>query len=509
MGVRVRHKLVLLSLALMAVVSFGFTILNVRLSRALIEEDLKERAIAFAREVAVTIGDRREFEDRPLLRKQIQEILAIRGNITRLDVLAFEPEGTSVVAASHPQQRVPFTRQDAERAQRGQVVSRLVETVGDRHWEILAPITLSGSVIGAVAAKFSLGRAERMADRAQGWALGLTAASVLVTGFLMSLAVRHVVDRPIKRFLDAIARIRERGGTAPVRVGTSDEFGVLAQHFNDMMARINHFSDELRTRVAEATVELDQRYRELQRLNARLFELQRSLSRAERLAVSGRVMAEVAHEVGTPLHSVAGHIELLRQELPAGLLNGDVARRLDIIEVQLARVTEIIAKLLAVTRGSPKPSRAVDLNRLVEETAELVRPGMAAAGLEFSAVTEPEPPRAQGDPSQLQQVILNLLTNAMDATPRGGRVEVVTRTVPDLGLVVVEVRDTGPGVPAALRKQIFEPFFSTKAPGQGTGLGLFISAQIVRDHRGEIEVAGEEGPGSTFRILLPAAEDSG
>jgi len=509
MSFRVRHKLVLLSLILMSVVSFGFTMLNVRLSRVLIEEDLKERAIAFAREVAVTIGDHREFEDRTQLEKQIQEIRTIRGNITQIDVLSFATEGSSVVASSHPQRRVPFTRQDAERTKRGQVVSRLAEAEGDRYWEVLAPITLSGSVAGAVAAKFSLGRAERMAARAQTWALGLTAASVLVTGLLMSLAVRHVVDRPIRQFLEAIALIRKHGGTAPVRVGTRDEFGVLAQHFSEMMFRINRFSDELQTRVTEATAELDERYQELQRLNTRLFELQRSLSRAERLAVSGRVMAEVAHEVGTPLHSVAGHIELLRQELPAGLLKGDVARRLDIIEVQLARVTEIIAQLLAVTRGSPKPLRPMDLNRLVAETAELVRPGMDAAGLEFRTVTALPPPRVRGDPNQFQQVILNLLTNAMDATPRGGRVEIATRTVPDRGLVTVEVRDTGPGVPSALKKQIFEPFFSTKGPGQGTGLGLFISAQIVRDHRGEIEVVGEEGSGSTFRILLPATEDSG
>jgi two-component system NtrC family sensor kinase len=509
MTFRVRHKLVLLVLVLMAVVSFGFTLLNVRLSRALIEEDLKDRAIAFAREVAVTIGDRREFEDRDLLQRQIQQILTIRGNVTQIDVLSFGTGGSAVVASSHPPRRVPFTHQDAEQAQRGQVVSRLVGAEGDRYWEVLAPIALSGTISGAVAAKFSLGRAEAMADRAQSWALGLTAASVLVTGFLMSLAVRHVVDRPIRRFLEAISLIREHGGTAPVRVGTADEFGILAQHFNEMMARISRFSDELQSRVTEATGELDERYRELQRLNSRLFELQRSLSRAERLAVSGQVMAEVAHEVGTPLHSVAGHIELLRQELPAGLLDGDVARRLGIVEVQLARVTEIIAKLLAVTRGSPTPLRTVDLNRLVEATAELVRPGMAAAGLEFSTITEPQPPRVQGDPSQLQQVILNLLTNAIDATPRGGRVEIVTRTVAAHGLVTVEVRDTGPGVPAALEKQIFEPFFSTKAPGQGSGLGLFISAQIVRDHRGTIEVAGREGSGGIFRILLPTTEDAG
>jgi signal transduction histidine kinase len=507
MSLRVRHKLVLLSLVLMAVVSFGFTVLNLKLSWSLVEEDLRERAVAFAREVAVSIGDRREFEDTALLHEQIRQILTIRQNVTQLDVLAFGDDGTAVVATSHPRRRVPFTHQDAEQARRGQVVSRLVERQGDRYWEVMAPITLSGAVAGAVAAKFSLDRAERLAARARSWALALTATSVLVTGFLMSLAVRHIVDSPIRRFTDAIARIRAGRG-ATVQVGTSDEFGVLAQHFNEMMARINRFSDELQARVTEATAELDQRYRDLQQLNARLFELQRSLSHAERLAVSGRIMAEVAHEVGTPLHSVAGHLELLRQELPSELLTGDVSRRLTVVETQLSRVTEIITQLLALSRGSPEPPGPVDLNRLVGETAELVGPGMSAAGLAFRAVTETQLPPIQGRPSQLQQVILNLLTNAMDATPRGGCVEVTTRAILDRGQVMVEVRDTGPGVPAALTKQIFEPFFSTKAPGRGTGLGLFISAQIVRDHQGDIEVTSEEGQGSTFRVFLPAAGGS-
>jgi two-component system NtrC family sensor kinase len=131
---------------------------------------------------------------------------------------------------------------------------------------------------------------------------------------------------------------------------------------------------------------------------------------------------------------------------------------------------------------------------------------MAAANLRFHLDAASDLPQVHGHAGQLQQVILNLLTNAMDATPAGGQVEVATRTVPGAGRVVVEVRDSGPGIAGEHRKQIFEPFFSTKAPGRGTGLGLFISAQIVRDHRGVIEVESEPGRGSTFRVVLLAAE---
>ncbi len=125
------------------------------------------------------------------------------------------------------------------------------------------------------------------------------------------------------------------------------------------------------------------------------------------------------------------------------------------------------------------------------------------------AATRPELPPVQGYPSELQQVILNLLTNALDVTPAGGRIEVTTRAVPDREEVEIAVSDTGRGIPAAHRKQIFEPFFSTKEPGQGTGLGLFISAQIVRDHRGRLDVESDEDRGSTFRVVLPVGEGPG
>src|SRR5206468_376788 len=351
MRLSVRRKLVLLSIAVLIVISFGFAAVSLSLSRGWVEEDLKDRAIAFAREIAATIGDQHEFESGILLQDQVRQILGIRQNVSQLDILAFEGEGgAKVVATSHPERRLPFSRSDLVRARKGEVVSRLIQR--ERYWEVMAPITLAGTVAGAVACRFSLERSDRLAFRTRAWVLTLTAASVVVMGFLMSLAIRQVVDRPIRRFVQAIARIRAGDTAATVRIESADEFGVMAQHFNEMMVRVNQFSDELQLRVKEAVAELDQRYQEVHRLNEQLFEMQRRLSHAERLSVSGRIMAQVAHEIGTPLHSVAGHLELLRKELPADLLTEDAARRLGIIETQLARVTEIITQLLDLTRRS-------------------------------------------------------------------------------------------------------------------------------------------------------------
>ena len=501
--IRVRHKLILLGALVILVVSSAFTWINLALARRAIEEDLKTRAIVYAGEIAGTFGDRQELE-RATLEQAIGRLLRIRKSALQLDVLTFGPEGARLGASSHREAPLRVTSADVQVVQTGHVVARAAK----RHWEVLAPIAIDGAVdtlvVGAVAVRFSSQRAEELASRIRFWALTLSAASVVLMALLMNAAIHLVVDRPIQRFMDAIARAAD-GGPATVDVRTSDELGVLASQFNEMVTRIGRFNEELRTRVAEATEELDRRYHQVQQLNALLFELQRRLGHAERLALSGRVMAEVAHEVGTPLHSVAGHLELLRRDLPAALLTEDTTRRLTIIETQVNRVIEIIARLLDITRRAPGEPAAVDVAALARDTAELVRPGLARDRVTLTVETEPDLPLVRGQHDQLQQVILNLLTNAMAATPPGGAIAVTTRALADDDEVEIAVSDTGHGIPHAVRQQIFEPFFSTKEPGRGTGLGLFISSEIVREHKGRIEIESAEGRGSTFRVILLAA----
>ena len=356
----VRAKLVLLSLAIVIVVSFGFTVLHLTLSQRWVDEDLRERALTFAREIAATIGDRRELENGALLQSQIRQILALRPNVLQLDILAFRPEGTAVVATSHPTSRLPFHRREAERVAQGQTLSRLVQGHGERAWEVMTPIVFGDEVAGSVAVLFSLQRADALAARSRAWALGLTAGAALVMALLMSLAVFVVIERPLHRLMEAIRKVRAGTSEATAAIATRDELGRLAEHFNEMMSRINRFSQELQARVDEATAELGRRYTELEHLNAQLFRLQRSLSHAERLAVAGRLLAEVAHEIGTPLHSVAGHLELLRQDLGGDGIEAARGRRLAIIEGEIGRMTQIMAQLLDLARrptGEPVVGR--------------------------------------------------------------------------------------------------------------------------------------------------------
>jgi len=469
MRLGVRQKLVLLSLLILVVVSFTFTAVQLDLTRTWREEDLRDRAVIFAREIAATIGDRHELESGALIDRKIHQIMAVRPSVLQLDIVRLPPGGGAVVATSEPAHRLPFSPQDEAAVRNGVVISRLLTDAGGRSWEVMAPIRLDGAVAGAVAARFSLNRFDAREARSRTLALWLTAISVLVMGSLMTLAVHGVVNRPIERFVRAM-----RGAEAePVAVTSNDEFGAMARHFNDMIARARE----------------------------RLFAIQRDLSHAERLALSGRIVAEVAHEVGTPLHSVMGHLELLREDLPSAAVSETIERRLRVIESQLGRLREIIDRLLDLTRRSPQPAVPVDVNGLVQETVELVRPAVGAARLDLSVEADPGLPRLLAQRSELQQVVLNLLTNALDATPPGGAIRVATRARGDE--VEVEVTDTGCGIAAPELKRVFEPFVTTKDPERGTGLGLFICAQIVHDHGGRIDVASEEGRGSTFRVVLP------
>jgi signal transduction histidine kinase len=508
MRIGVRAKLVLISLLILVVVSFGFTLLGLHLSRTWVEEDLRERAVFFAREMAATIGDHQDLTPGPLLDRRIEQIMAVRRSVLQLDIVRFASEDASLlIATSRPQSRLPFTPGDTDQVQRGRIVSRLVKSAGgERHWEVMAPITLDGAVVAGIAAKFSLGRFDAREARARTLVLWITAASVLVMGLLMGIAVHWIVKRPIGRFMRAIEAV-EREEPGAVNLGSADEFGVLGRHFDTMITRSQAFNEELRSKITDATEELERRYHEVERLHELLFATQRNLSHAERLALSGRIMAEVAHEVGTPLHSVMGHLELLREDLARDGVTDGVERRLTIIGSQLRRVTEIISQLLDLTRRPREQKVAVDLNRIVRETSELVRPVASGAGVSLNVVADTDLPPLVGHGDQLQQVVLNLLTNAMDATPRGGRIDVATRAVD--GTATLEVSDTGCGIGEPDRKRIFDPFFSTKEPGRGTGLGLFISAEIVRDHRGRIELDSAEGKGSTFRVVLPLGPDGG
>jgi two-component system NtrC family sensor kinase len=504
----VRSKLVLSTLILLVVVSFAFTAASLYFSEHLAEDDLRRRAIAFAREVAATIGDRRELEDRQGLEVQIRRIIEARPNIRNVDFLALpDPDGwPHILASSDITWRPPLSPAQLQDLRRGRVITRLVVESRRRRWETIAPIVLQGSVVGAVAADFSLAPADEQRAQIRATSLAITGASVLVAVLLVGLVVRRVVHMPIHRLLEVIRRVERGDRDARAPVTRQDEFARLAAHLNRMLEELGRASEAQEERVRQATAELADRYAEVRRLNELLFQAQYRLRHSERLALLGRTMGTVAHEVGTPLHSIAGHLELLRQELPSELLAGSPARRLAIIDSQLARVTETIEQLLAASRRPAGARTPVDLPASLREVLDLVSPGIAGARVEVRSELGLVPP-VSADAAQLQHALLNVVTNALDAMPAGGVLRIRTDVERRDGQpwALVRVSDTGGGIAPDHLKRIFEPFFTTKELGRGVGLGLFITQQIVRDHGGDIDVETSAEGGTTFSIALPGS----
>jgi two-component system, NtrC family, sensor kinase len=270
----------------------------------------------------------------------------------------------------------------------------------------------------------------------------------------------------------------------------------LAESFNRMLRRIRNFNAELQEKVAQATAELRE-------LNGKLFEARREMGRLERLAAVGEVAAMVAHEVGTPLTSVSGHLQLLAEEAQ----EPRVRERLSVIEMHIGRAIATVQGFLDSARFPAPNRRPVQMNALIQEVLALASPGIGRQhGIQVVTKLSPELPEVFADGNQLRQVLLNLVTNALDAMPEGGRLSLRTRPVfgaDGMVSVQVQIADTGLGIPPEDLRRIFDPFFTTKGPGQGTGLGLAICQRIVKAHLGSLEVQSEQGRGTTLLMTLP------
>ena len=230
-------------------------------------------------------------------------------------------------------------------------------------------------------------------------------------------------------------------------------------------------------------------------------ELRVRLMESDRLAAVGELVAGVAHEVNNPLSSISAFAQLLLRE---PTLTPSQRESIDVIRTETTRASQVVKDLLAFARRSEPQRAPLDISGVVARTVRMQQYQFAEAAVRVETDLAEDLPAVMGDARQLQQVCLNLLTNAVQAMSQtgGGALSVRTDAVEDAARL--EVRDTGPGILPAVRAHIFEPFFTTKKEGEGTGLGLSVSYGIVIAHGGSIEVADTGANGTTFRVTLPA-----
>lgn len=359
----------------------------------------------------------------------------------------------------------------AERAQGEQL-----DALGDEAEEVA--LSFWQEDFGRVPGRLATIRARQRRLRAISVGTGLV---LLIVPALVFAFVQLRIARPLERIQANVARI---GGPTPEGGDRRSPMSRLESAIGEMVRTVEERRRDLEEQVETRTVQL---------------------RHANRLGGLGRIAAAVAHEINTPLGSIALSVQGLRHALDQRPLpREEVDGYLATAASQIDACTATTRKLLSYAHLRPQDPARVGPCQLVREAVELVRAHCRQRGVTVDVETDERAPEITGDLAQLRQVIVNLLLNAADASPRGERVRVSAGGRG--GGAAILVRDHGRGIPFDLREEIFSPFFTTKRSGEGTGLGLSIAREIVEAHGGELDlVEPEDGIGAAFRIALPAA----
>jgi len=359
------------------------------------------------------------------------------------------------------------------------------------------------SVLGVLDIVYSIDEIDRTMQRSVVAVVALLLGLVVVASLLLSLLVHRLIYVPLRDLQSGARRVAAGNLDEAIPVRSGDELGQLASSFNSMMAALKQSGRELRewNRTLEAKVE--ERTRALRQAEAETV-------RGEKLASVGLLAAGVAHELNNPLTGILTFSSLLRKKVPDGSAD---AEDLDLVIRETKRSAAIIRRLLDFAREKAPEKKFTDLNRLIEDTVRIVENPAQLDDIAIELDLDRTLAPVWVDANMIEQVVMNMLVNARQAIERQGRITVRTRRAarpmsPEPGaapvpMVEISITDTGCGIAAGDLQRIFDPFFSSKEVGQGTGLGLSVSHGIVRAHGGLIEVESRLGEGSTFRVYLP------
>lgn len=489
---------ILVMLALMIITGVNDYLRLARERERLVEQSQEDVRI-FAETLALAVSRNvRWGRTTAELKELLDDILARPGLVA---VAIYDPEG-QVVAENVALGWAPpaADRMVRETLAKKEATSALVAAESSEVFRYVQPFRWPGGRTGAIEVRQTLGDLERQLRRAilQSVASRLAVLSLFVLSIFV--LTRWSVARPI-RALIAGARAVGRGDlTQRIELKRRDEIGLLADEFNRMAENLQTANEEL-LRQAEERLRLEQ-----------------EVQQAQKLAAVGMLSAEVAHEIGTPLNVISGRAEVLERVIPG---DHPGRRHLDVILKQTERISGIIRALLDYTRPRRPTLRAEAVVPVVGRVADLLLDRCRRRGVRIVLDLPVGLPLVLADPDQLQQLFLNLLLNALDASPGGTTVRVTTGPEPILpaeeraGILrgkvqgpslAIHVVDAGKGMTPEELDHVFEPFFSTKGHGQGTGLGLPVVEEIVRAHKGEIEILSIPGRGTEAIIRLPPAE---
>ncbi|HPK71906.1 MAG TPA: HAMP domain-containing sensor histidine kinase [Vicinamibacterales bacterium] len=484
--------------AAIAAVIGATTYLQSRLVEGTLEAELLETARLSALAAADDLALRPDLSDPDAVEQYLKAFGETVPEIRSLSMVTTQAGRTAVFASTAsavPEGLVAVGQHAIERrgVERGETAGALRV--------IAAPIAGGGRVGGAVAVTVSFEPLYRLRDRGRRIAAWATLCSVIALFGAVEWLVRWLIRRPIGGIRLTMEQVTRGDLAARAPVRRNDEIGAVATGLNSMLGQLQDLHESLQQRVSQATEELRARNRDLLDLYQQMFRLREELGRSQQLAAVGETASAVAHQIGTPLNLVSGHIQLAMESLDSA---SPLARRLKIAEEQIDRVTVIVKDLLSRSRRPLRRDR-VDLLALLRRLCALVSPALEAAGVRLRFEGEPVPP-VEADAVQLELALLNLVSNAIDAMPGGG--DLAIRLAGRAGRALIEVSDTGVGMPPELADRVFQPWVTTKAAGHGTGLGLSIARNVIVEHGGSVGVTSVAGEGSVFTVDLPLPSPS-
>jgi two-component system NtrC family sensor kinase len=360
--------------------------------------------------------------------------------------------------------------------------------------------TGSSQVLGVLDTNVSLAAMDLAVAQHQRRAVIFTAASLLVVSLFTGWLIWLTVHKPVRRLTEGTRAVAQGNLNYLLPETTQDEIGSLAISFNQMTQELKKAQAENR----QWTQTLEDRVR---RKSEELERAYRSLAQSEKMASLGRLAAVVAHEINNPLTGILTYSKLVSRMTDKGFKEKqrleEAKRYMQIIEGESRRCGGIVKNLLTFARQTPINPQKNDLNATIERCLLLVGHQIALQNIELRKKLDPGLPLVYCDAGQVQQALLVILMNAVEAMPQGGRLTIESAYQSGARLARVTISDEGPGIPPEVLSHIFEPFFTTKEEGEGTGLGLAIALGIVEQHGGNIEVASSAQKGTTFTVLLP------
>ena len=503
-----QQKILLLVAGSMSLVLLASSYLHSNRIRSLIEKDHYDNAVSQTTALGNRIGQYDYFSDLEDIQQEMQLVVSSRPDFRQIDVYEDQPTVPRLIATTAAGTNDLLAAWDGSTPTtvNGPTATQISRSTGD-YWVITTPIT-NGQHTGFIKALVVKSSRRNLVNRLHREYNFVLFGAVVASVLLLYLLFIYFFRRPVKDIVQTMGQARNGDLSARALVHRDDELGEIAGGFNQMMDDIASRSrerEELLRQIGNLNSELVKKVHlatsELQAANGNLIRTQQRLSHAERMAAVGQVTASLAHEIGTPLNAMAGHLQLLARNHPSC---GDTQRRLKIINAQMASIVHTVKSLLERTHRRPIDPQPTDINIIVEELLLIVAPIFESHNIHVSQQLDEGLPCVLADRESLHQVFLNLVNNSLEAMPEGGEMMFVTHYIAQAKLIEVRLIDSGTGICDDAMNHLFEPMWTTKK--SGTGLGLAIAKEIVIEHGGRLDCIMEVEKGAEFRVVLPVVE---